>query len=274
MTPRLRITKRDLDAMEQIGKYGMLPAGRLEERFWGPERNSNGLSRLRRLAKEGLIRPLPEYIDSKLYYELTDKGRTLLRSVGYPPGTPLPRHGYASPRQHDLALIDIQELLEKSPFISTYSNEESLKRAYGHRANQPGAHKMPYKIPDGIAEFELEDGQRFNIAIELELTIKSRKIYEKIFKAYANATDFRTIIYIFKTESVLRSFKKILKTPGREDSYTRNFLRKHQLYFSLLGPMQEDPLNAPLSTLNGESMSVSMLLARGTKATGKPTTPQ
>lgn len=213
-----QVRNRDAHILEFLAKNGFASIRNIEREFFGGIAHRNHYRTFRRLMKKGNIEVLRGDGSEVLGYKLTKKGQRLIKSVvgeKFPIQTPPEQ--FRTQYSHDELLIQIRSIFEKCPVVSNYLSEqtvrENLARSYGY-SEQDGA---GYKVPDATFELKSHKGL-FKVALELELTQKSKLRYKKILKQLALSQDWDTVFFVVKTCGIESAIKRVLSELREKDA--------------------------------------------------------
>ncbi|OGT30684.1 MAG: hypothetical protein A3E87_06910 [Gammaproteobacteria bacterium RIFCSPHIGHO2_12_FULL_35_23] len=173
----IQITERDQQILSFINEFGFCELKHLNKKFNFNSPRNNQI--LKRLIKAGLINYEKIFHQRPAIYYLTRKGAQLTE---LPPMKKIPLAKY----NHDLFLIDTYlKLKHLYPQTAWISERQLVRDKHLAGVGQRG------HLPDGILVFP--DGKQ--IAIEVELTIKSKARLEKILKTYISLFHYQEVWY-------------------------------------------------------------------------------
>ena len=190
---QLPLTKRDLLLLEKLDEFGLLSTQQIEKHIFNNIDKSTVLRRLRILKKRGYLLASDGLPRGGLAWSLTKKGGS--RCMGF--------YGYTktinrNSLQHDVLLSEILFHLQKRNIVEVWTPEHVLKRKsvggalytwyWSHRDPQP-------LIPDGLFLTEYE-GKKRTVALEVEISQKAIKRYEKHFSFYQRKRDVWLVWYV------------------------------------------------------------------------------
>ena len=191
----------------------------------------------------------------RLGYRPTRKAIYHLKASGLQPGklTDL-QSEFRSTFDHDKILLELRNVLETSPLVSDFLPEhrvrEVLSEKYGYRPDQGNG----YKIPDGM--FYLKTAKRkFRVALELELTMKSKNRYVKLMKQLSLSRDWDVIFIISKDKVLKQKMEGILSAVRKSDYDIKLSKLNHGIYFATLSEFLSFKLECPLA---GENKTFSL----------------
>ena len=180
------ITLRDIDILNFINDFGYCNINHISKRFgFNYPRNYEVM---RKLIKEGTV--IHEFILKYQHgiYRLTNQGAKL---TDFPP---IKTVNLAHYHHHLIATDLVISLWQKYPDASLFT-ERQLKRD-----QLEGGKRRPGHLPDAV--LQMPDGK--NIAIEVELTPKWKKRFEKIIKGYAASFYYKEVWYFCPTQLMAR----------------------------------------------------------------------
>lgn len=170
------ITKRDIQLLKFINEVGFCNILHIEQFLNLTRRRSYQL--IERLQKAALVRRVGPYFGRYHIYLLTIPGAAY---------TDLPAliHVPISKFAHDLKLIQLYfELRTTYPEAALLTERQLAQQKYGNGVGQKG------HLADGLLLFSDK-----RVAIELELSVKSRRRLEKIFAEYGTQFDIDEVWY-------------------------------------------------------------------------------
>ncbi len=176
---RTGLSKREVDILNFIHEFGFCEIKQIMKRF--SIKKTAAYLRMQMLARLGLVihgRFLPGQAGP---YYLTNKAITQLKL-----DLPIIRRISRATYDHHLTVMDVYlALMKLHPHAVWTTERRHLRDKYAERLNQ---HEH---VPDGI--FISPDGVRY--AIEVELSLKTRKRLEEILLGYGLQNNFREVWY-------------------------------------------------------------------------------
>ncbi len=264
MSKQVKLTTRDIQVLEGCYRNTVMSFSQIHERYFKGLSIATVSNRLGQLVESGLLIKtrfaLPLMVTGQspvgVVYQLARFGLKALGEL-FPDEVirekliPLNNQSI----RHDLVLNEALQALERRFPDSRVINERLWKNGYNHASK---------RNPDAII---LQQDGKPSVAIELELTAKSKKTYRDIILQYRLNNLFSKVLYVVsgnvirkKIEYQITNQKKI---PGLSNPSTGKF------YFVTLLDLLKDPLAATIS--NGES-ELSVTIANGPMArTGERT---
>lgn len=247
-----RLTERDRKLLLFLGAYGCVTAGRIKAKFWNNNPNSRAhYRRLGQLKKLGLVENVGSDPSATIGYRLSKRGKKVAELFSKSGEITLIRRNYSTQFEHDQLLIDVQEILEKSPLVKDYRTEDQVKRElFKGKKSTVDWQNVP-KIPD--ATFVLEvPGQKMRVAIELELSAKMKRRYGKIFRNHLLSRDWNLVFYIVKSRVLMDWLMATLHDVKANDAYVRVSETVSGIYFCSLEEFLLRRLETPFSNGNEE----------------------
>lgn len=249
---RFRLKKRDCDILRFIYDSGFATSEHLRVEFWNRTEAETHFRRLRTLKQNALIEAIEGDRGQRLGYRLTAKGMGIVKSVATEEQTGT--RAYKSTIDHDTLLVTIWQILKRSPLVSNYKPELKIKRELAKKHGLQKERDERYKVPDAI--FTLKTTKRsFSVALELELSTKSKERYLRLFKLLCTSSDFELIFFIAKDDQLLSLLKANLSEVREKDPLVRIWRVKNGFYFVLLSELLEKGLGA---SFQGEDSEFSL----------------
>lgn len=185
------ITDRDHRVLRTLSSYELLTTKLVAELVFPNVDKRTVLRRLRKLAHEKLIRKIHGLKKGQVIWALTSLGAQRIGEDGFPDA--INRNSL----EHDMTLAEIRIHLEKSELATSWMSEQKLRRLAGKRNSR----NENILIPDAI--FATKTPQGFEpVALELELSGKNGRRYQKIFSRYRYQEKFYSVWYIVPNKSL------------------------------------------------------------------------
>ncbi|MBI4405089.1 MAG: hypothetical protein HY537_13075 [Deltaproteobacteria bacterium] len=228
---KVALRKRDHAIMTAIATNRFITSSDIRQLFWKSQTTRNHYTRLNTLTKAGLIEPLVGDNLAQLGYRLTKKGIAMLSSdVLKTDAIQNRRFSYKSSFDHDKLLVAIRRVFEESPLVSGYIPEHEVRRMLASRHGKEEKRNAGYKVPDGL--FKLKTAQKIlTVAVELELTLKSKNRYQRIFRELLTSADFDVVFILTANANMARAIRTIALDVRANDPYVRRWPIKRGLYF-------------------------------------------
>jgi DNA-binding PadR family transcriptional regulator len=173
----MKLTERDIGILKFINEFGFSEMPQIERRFGLKKPRSYQL--LTRLVEEGYVKHERVFHGRHGIYRLSRKGAKLTH---LPPLARVPLANY----KHDITLMEVYlRLREDYPEASWISERELKRDKYFDGVGKFG------HLSDGLLVFK--DGKR--IAVEVELSLKSRNRVEQILRWYGGVFEIEEVWY-------------------------------------------------------------------------------
>lgn len=196
----MQITNRDVEIIRFINEFGFCEIKQIEKKF--SIGNSRCYQIMQRLKIAGLVKHERIFHGSHGIFYLTAQGAEF---TDLPPIRNIPKDCYS----HQLMIINIYFRLTKQYPEATWVSERQLR----HEKLKNRATRRNH-VADGMLLFP-DDKQ---IAIEVELTMKSKFRLERILNEYSSRMEINQIWY-FCSPSVLPKVRKMTE----KKSYIKTF---------------------------------------------------
>ena len=239
-----RIVPRDLVLLKLLSEHGCVDPQRIKAKFW----NGNPVSkahyrRLGILKRMGLIESVLGDQGVGLGYRISQKGqKTLIESGNLPKHIPIYR-GYRTQFEHDQLMFDIRQTLEESPIVREFKTEGDVRdELLGGKLGPIDWRNAP-TIPDGTFVYEVP-GQRLRIALEIEVTMKSRARYFKILRNHLLNKTWDMTFYIMRDQSMLYRLLSLIEEVQIQDATVRVAKKVNGIYLCSLEEIQSQKLKA------------------------------
>lgn len=244
---RARLTERDLRLLGFLGEHGCVGPSRVKAYFWDSTEGSRAHNRrLRILTESGFVEKVKGDEDRLLGYRLTLKGKRLLKERSPSQDVSLSRRGYKTQFEHDQKLIDVRRILEQSPLVGGFKMDHELRAEIADGKNRPANWQSAQLIPDAVF-VQRTPKQSMKIALELELTQKSKRRYGRIFRAHLLAKKWNLTLYFVKDEALRKSLMETLEEVKRKDLEVRLAKVVNGIYFCLLEDFLLKGLETPMT---------------------------
>jgi hypothetical protein len=253
-----RLMDRDVALLKLLAEYGCVDAQRIKAKLWNGNPNSRvHFRRIGILRKMNLIDVVLGDQGAALGYRISKHGRNILSQKGQLTTAPVVRKTYKTQFEHDQILIDVRRILESSPVVQEFKTEAEVKNELLSGRRTPIDWKNAPTIPDATFMYEVP-GQKCRVAIELELTQKSRARYFKIFRSHLLNKNWGLTFYIVRDEPLLIKMRALLNEVKTHDVHVRVARKINGVYFCNLNKFQADGLKTPF--FNGkEEISLDQL---------------
>ena len=192
-------TKRDLFLLEKLESFGVLSSQQIRELVFKGTDTRTVLRRLRLLKKRGYLFSSEGLPNGGLVWVLSKKGALLFNIEGET--KPINRNTL----QHDVIVSDVRIQLEKLGVIASWTPEHILKKKASKtfREWEKSLSRVgdPPIVPDSLFIIKNHWGEMRAVALELELSLKSKARYKKIFSQYKNKKELWCVWYVILNKS-------------------------------------------------------------------------
>lgn len=245
--PSPELTLRDQKILVLLGEHGCVTADRIKSHFW----NDNPKSRLhfRRigiLKRRNLIENVEGDGGITIGYRLTRKGRALLSRMFTGWRDPPTRRAYKTQFEHDQLLIDLRRIFTESSIVKDFKTEPEVRRELMTGPVQRQHWEKKPLVPDGTFMMEVP-GKKMRVAIELELTGKTRPRYTRIFRNHLLTKNWQLVIYVIKDDLLRKRLMGHLSEVKRTDIHVRIEKSVNGIYFCGLDEFLKFRLDTPIS---------------------------
>ena len=197
-------TKRDLLLLETLESYGVLSTKQIRELIFKGINTRTVLRRLRLLKQRGFIYSSEGLPSGALAWTLSKRSSRLDLKTKIINKNSL---------QHDVAVSSIRIQLERLKIAESWTSEHILKKEvikshYEERRNSLSYMDDPPLIPDSLF-ITRHEGEMKAVALELELTLKSRERYKKIFSQYKEKEKIWFVWYVVLTHSAGEALSRL-----------------------------------------------------------------
>ena len=202
-----QVTNRDLLLLELLESYGVLSTRQIRQLIFKDINTRTVLRRLRILKQRGFIYSSEGLPNGSLAWVLSKKSALLFK------------HGIETKvinknsLQHDVAVSSIRIQLERLNITKSWTAEHVLKkeiiRSCGGYEDFRRYHAEFSLIPDSLFTAKDNKGEMKAIALELELCLKSKFRYERIFSKYKKKENIWFVWYVVLNKSVGEVLSKL-----------------------------------------------------------------
>lgn len=207
----LHIQPRDREIFKFIYEYGFVTANQIQKAIFPDNNPVTCRVRLSELVHHEYLKRFPYDLTC---YKLTRKGIGEIRDI------PVDADKYLKLRfprfylNHDMGLIDYSLILRKSPLISYWMPRSELgqyRYECGYILNEG------YRVPDAIFDIKANDQTISRVALEYELSQKSRRRYRSIFDTYFFEKKIHFVLYLVSTEHLKMKLLEILNSMNYQE---------------------------------------------------------
>ena len=250
-----RLTGRDHKVLRYLCDNPFTTGPKMKAKFWPGQENDHCYRRLAVYRKMGIARRIPADARATLGYELTSKGLDLLKRVEADNNLKRARrYRYRNSYTHDALLMDIRDIMTASPIVSGFILEPDIKSLFAKRYGFQKKREERYKVPDGL--FQLRTKSKTHIvALELEISPKSKGRYNKMFRQLVLARDYSLVFFVVKDDQLLKLLERALSEARAKDPIVRAWRNAHGFYFALLEEILKERTAA---LFQGEELAFSL----------------
>lgn len=245
---KFRITKRDKSLLLKLSELGLMSTRQIEQLIFNGILSGTVLRRLRKLAKLKLITKESGIQGGPAIWMLTAKGG---KGIGV---TEIYGSMNRNQLEHEILISEIGGMLDQSQVLLRWkpgfnTKREVLKQHKGSNSFQTDL------IPDAL--FVGRGTQAMNpvFALELELNLKSKRRYQKVFETYSNKKGVQYLWYVVRHpkqgERLFQIWNEVV---------THSSKVSVQFVWSDLNEIKKDFSSTKLHTANGETISLFQIL--------------
>lgn len=198
---KLILQPRDLKLLDLLNRYNLMSTKQIQNLVFGGIADSTMLRRLRLLEKNKYICQSAILDNYSRTWQLSD------RSIDIIPEANIFKIFNRNTINHDILVTEVRLKLEKFGLGKDWVDGFDIKARV--TKDQNSFQKSHQLVPDGVMIVAIKK-QHMAIAVELELTIKSKNRYLNLLENYDNNPRINFVWYIFKGISELKAFDKIL----------------------------------------------------------------
>jgi DNA-binding HxlR family transcriptional regulator len=226
----MEITSRDLLLLKKLSSHGILSTDLIRVYCFKSIDSSTVLRKLRKLENKGLVKRILGHESQKVLWSLGIKGSRLAR-------VPMPKsHWNRNLLEHDLNLVSVRLALEGCGISHSWMPEHQIRSTIFKKHGLQGIKDR--LVPDGLMGIDI-DGRKESVAIEMEMTLKSKKRIQTTLRRYLEKADVHAIWYLSPNYSILNSIFKQWQLIGGKNHGVK-------FYVSLLPDVLKNPLDTKL----------------------------
>lgn len=233
------ITERDIRLLESLDRYALMTTAQIRMAHFHSTDLHTVLRRLRALEKRHLIQRHHGLKNGKLSWTAAKKGLAL---VGI--GTPILVN--RNTIEHDVQLTEVRLLLDRLKIGRKWRGSHELRLIAS--SNVKPEDRNADVIPDALFA-TMRDREARLIALEVELTAKSRKRYRRILDLYSYKKAINHIWYIVRPSKLGASLLL-------EGAKLQRTMPSDWLAWTLIDDLLENGLKAKVFFQNGKCQSV------------------
>lgn len=202
---------------------------------------SNMNRTLGRLRSYGMIEVMSGDSNCHLGYRLTKKGLLFARdNLLVSPELLRSRPSFRSQYDHDRIVAEARRVLCSSPVVSDFKTELELRSKLGREKFQlTNDQEREWKVPDGLFTLKTKKGS-MRVALEIELSQKSKARYQKIIKSILIARKFEIVFFLCRNSKLMELISKEVSESRRTNPIVRASNRSNGIYFCTLDMLRNN----------------------------------
>lgn len=241
------LTIRDQKILLLLGEHGCVTADRIKALFWNDNPKSRThFRRIGILKRRNLIENVEGDGGITIGYRLTKKSRALVSEKFKGWRDPPARRAYKTQFEHDQLLIDIRHIFTASLIVTDFKTEPEVRRELMTAQVQRQHWEKRPLVPDATFTMNVP-AKKMRVAIELELTGKTRPRYTRIFRNHLLTKNWQLVFYVVKDELLRKRLMDHLSEVKRTDIHVRIEKSVNGIYFCGLDEFLKSGLDAPFS---------------------------
>jgi hypothetical protein len=241
-----RLTQRDISILSEIESMREITALEIQNRFWDGKNNFMASRRLRKLASQNLIEIVSNHSYRVPTYVLTDAGHSLLRSTGCALFERKPVRPRFPSARHEQIVRDVYRALKTIETIRYVTPDHVLVQTYIELERTGRLTFASEQVPDLVIWPSKGSLSGNPIAVELELTIKSKRRYRKIFENYARKNKYDAFVFVFEMDNQRFLFTNVLALIRKSSPILGAFFNTKVVATVSLEQFLKQPLTATL----------------------------
>lgn len=243
---RHRITGRDKMILNLLAEFGCVTPKTIQSQiFKENDKTKNHFRRFRILRQHKLIQQVLRDDGAVLGYELTKKGKHFLKLGGNNENEAFTK-SYRTDFFHDQTLVKVKGIFVSCPEVSGYKSEGKIRKEISRRTSSLLHWEKRGNIPDSYFELKMPD-RVLRVAVELELSDKSRRRYERIFRNHLLSQSWDLVIYLVKDATLKNYLLSLLQTSKDRDIQVRVAKMINGVYFGELDDFLKNGLDVKLT---------------------------
>ncbi len=228
------LTPRDRDLIELLSKMNLMTTRQISKSIFPSVAHTTVMRRLRLLEDAKFIRRIEGLRDGLLAWQLASSSAPLL------PHLVVRFAVNKNTLAHDVQLTELRLSLRPFGFEKTWISDLEMKRnTFEHGRVTSGPKR---NVPDGLFTREVRC-ERLLIAVELELSPKSRARYLELFSSYNHKRTIQMVWYLVCDEAFGHALLELWQQAGK-------YNRDQRFAFSLVDEVIKDPLTARVFETN------------------------
>lgn len=210
-----KVSDRDQKLMTLLARYEVMSSKLIRETVFPEIAATNFFRRMRNLEKENFIKRIGPMLDHSYAWVLGSEGKAL---YGIEP------HEHLKNRltlEHDVALAQVRMILDEHGVIKKFTTESFLRQQAKNLGTANWSPEKSIVVPDGLFRAPIK-GEDKSIALEIELSFKSKHRYSDLFRRYHEYhKEVFLIWYLVKTKEM----------GERIESYWNDYHQRKPSYF-------------------------------------------
>ena len=198
----MRLQKRDGELFKMVCDFGLLSTKQIGNLFFKEVAITTVLKRLRILEKEGFIKRVSGLESFELLWGISDKGARLIEQENY-------KTSWSKQLlEHDYKISSLRLSFLNFKLYESWVPEHEIRSLLYKKYSFKGS--LNKLIPDGLMTIKRK-GNVETWAMEIELSLKGKDRYERIFREYGKKENLSGIWYFVKGDSLFKSLKDSYK---------------------------------------------------------------
>ena len=242
---KIKLQNRDLKILAYIDSQNFAQVAELYGRFFTNKKGSAyHYKRLKQLEQAQLIEKIMGLNGHTAGYSLIKKGYQALEiNSSYELPTKAKADRFIKSYNHDCLVHKIKNILLTSNLVSSFIPEKKLSAQLLRNTKIKSEYRKGDKIPDGFFYLNIS-GEEQSVALEVELSLKSKSRYEKIFTKHSLTKYWSTVFYIVKDEPLRQKLLSYLEETKEKVFLLKTHKKQNDIYFALLDEVLDKKLLA------------------------------
>jgi len=198
----MRLQKRDEELLKMVCDFGLLSTKQIGNLFFKEVAITTVLKRLRILEREGFIKRVTGLESFELLWGINNKGARLIERENYKISW------NKQLLEHDYKISSLRLNFLNSKLYESWVPEHEIRSLLYKKYSFKGS--LNKLIPDGLMTIK-RNGKVETWAMEMELSLKGKDRYERIFKEYGKKENLSGIWYFVKGDSLFKSLNDSYK---------------------------------------------------------------
>lgn len=245
---KFRITKRDKSLLLKLSELGLMSTRQIEQLIFSGILSGTVLRRLRKLAALKLITKESGVQGGSAIWMLSPKGG---KEVGI---TEIYGSMNRNQLEHEILMSEIGGMLDQAQVLLRWKPGFITKRDVLKRHKNRNSFQTDV-IPDALFVGRGVSGTNPIFALELELNLKSKRRYQKVFETYSNKKGVQYLWYIVRHP---KQGERLLQIWNEALAHSSS--GPVQFVWSDLNEIKKDFTQTKLHTSDGETISLFQIL--------------